>query len=266
MAARPRASNDIHQPTKGLIMHALSNRTIRSVLATSAVAALTIAIASPASAHVGVDLHGATPTAGSSTSLWLRPGHGCDGDATNTITITVPAGATSAKAQPKAGWKLTSDGTTITWTGNALPDDQFDDFGVRLSWPKLDAGVTSKKFYFKVVQTCNAEIKVTREGSKAVVTGWLPSYAGESVALFVDGIPLTKNPVTIDDRGAFSVATTSDKVPEGADVTASYQGRTVGNSIRAMEAWTNMPGDGTDQQMPAPSVTVNAPSTTSSGH
>ena len=103
--------------------------------------AIAVAIAPGASAHMGVDLHGATPTAGSGSTIFLRPGHGCDGDSTNSMTVTIPDGVTNAKAQQKAGWKVTSDGKTITWSGGALPDDQFDDFGIKLTWPKLAASI-----------------------------------------------------------------------------------------------------------------------------
>ncbi len=148
--------------------------------------AIAIAGAPSASAHMGVDLHGATPTAGSGSTIFLRPGHGCDGDATNALTVTMPDGVTGAKAQQKAGWNVTSDGKTMTWSGGALPDDPFDDFGIKLTWPKLADGVTSQKFYFRSVQTCDAEIEVARSGKAATVTGNLPAYAGEKVALFVD--------------------------------------------------------------------------------
>jgi len=41
---------------------------------------------------MGVDLHGATPTAGSGSPILVRPGHGCDGDATNALTVIMPDG------------------------------------------------------------------------------------------------------------------------------------------------------------------------------
>ena len=81
--------------------------------------AIAVAGAPSASAHMGVDLHGATPTAGSGSTIFLRPGHGCDGDATNALTVTIPDGVTRAKAQQKPGWTVTSDGKTITWSGGA---------------------------------------------------------------------------------------------------------------------------------------------------
>ena len=222
--------------------------------------AIAVAGAPSASAHMGVDLNGATPTAGSGSTIFLRPGHGCDGDATNALTVTIPDGVTRAKAQQKAGWKVTSDGKTITWSGGALPDDQFDDFGIKLTWPKLADGVTSQKFYFKAVQTCDAEIEVARSGKAATVTGNLPAYAGEKVALFVDGIPLTVRDVTIGADGMFTVKTTSAKVPEGSDVTALLNGRLIGNSIAGTDAWVEIPAAGSTASLasPAPSVTVIA--------
>ena len=222
--------------------------------------AIAVAGAPSASAHMGVDLHGATPTAGSGSTIFLRPGHGCDGDATNALTVTSPHGVTRAKAQQKAGWNVTSDGRTISWSGGALPDDQFDDFGIKLTWPKLADGVTSQKFYFKAVQTCDAEIEVARSGKAATVTGHLPTHAGEKVALFVDGIPLTVRDVTIGADGMFTVKTTSAKVPEGSDVTALLNGRLIGNSIAGTDAWVEIPAAGSTASLasPAPSVTVIA--------
>jgi uncharacterized protein YcnI len=222
---------------------------------------LFVACTGVASAHMGVDLHGATPTAGSGSTIFLRPGHGCDGDATNALTVTIPAGVTGVKAQQKAGWKVSATPTQITWSGGNLPDDQFDDFGIKLTWPKLDAGVASQKFYFQSVQTCNAELKVMRSGTNATVTGMLPDYAGEKAALFVDGLPLTIHDVTIGVDGAFSVATKAAKVPEGADVVAKVNGRQVGNSKAGVDAWLDIPAAGSTATlaMPAPSVTVVAP-------
>jgi hypothetical protein len=69
---------------------------------------LAIVGASSASAHMGIELRGSTPTAGSSSTIMFRPGHGCDGDATNALSVEIPDGVTGVKAQPKAGWKLST--------------------------------------------------------------------------------------------------------------------------------------------------------------
>lgn len=215
-----------------------------------------------ASAHMGIDLNGATPTGGSGSTIYLRPGHGCDGDATNALTVNIPAGVTGVKAQQKAGWKVTATPTQITWSGGNLPDDQFDVFGLRLTWPKLDAGEASRKVYFQAVQTCNAELKVTRTGTQATITGKLPQYAGQKAALFVDQTPLTIHDVVIGQDGAFSVTTAAAKLPDGTDVIAKVNGRQVGNSLPGVDAWLEIPAAGSTATlaMPAPVVTVVAPS------
>ncbi|CAB5014778.1 unannotated protein [freshwater metagenome] len=242
----------------------------RTVIRTTALVAgafgVLLASASPVSAHMGIELHGGIPTAGSSSTIFLRPGHGCGGDSTNALTVEIPAGVTGTKAQPKAGWKLSTTPTTITWSGGELPDDQFDEFGLRLTWPKLATGLASQKFYFKSVQTCNAELKVVASGKDATVTGWLPTYAGQKAALFVDGIPLTAHDVTIGSIGAFTVNTKSAKVPDGSEVTARINNRLVGTSIAGTDAWIELPVAGSTATLasPAPSVTVIATATTSS--
>lgn len=236
-------------------------RTILATAGLAGVAVLAVASAAPALAHVGVDLHGSTPTAGSSSAFWLRPGHGCMGDATNALTVTVPDGVTNVKAQPKPGWDLVSDGKTITWYHGTLPDDQFDDFGIRLTWPKLNPGEASRTFYLPTVQTCDAELKVARSGATATITGYLPQQTGKKVALFVDDIPLTKHDVTVGADGRFTVVTSAAKVGVDADVTARLGGRTVGNSIAEKEAWLDVPVPGGSATLanPAPSIKVVAP-------
>ena len=235
-------------------------KVIRSIATTGALLVGAVVIANPASAHMGVDTHGATLTAGKGATIFLRPGHGCMGDATNTITVTIPDGVTGVKPQQKAGWVTTSTPTTVSWSGGALPDDQFDDFGIKLTFPKLPAGQISGPVYFKTVQVCDAEIKVTKSGKDATVTGTLPSSAGKSAALFVDGIPLTKRDIAIGADGSFTLKTSSAKIKDGANVTAKVDGRLVGNSMAGQEAWIETPVAGSTASLasPAPSVTITA--------
>ena len=233
----------------------------------AAVCGMVIAVATPTLAHVGVETHGVTPTAGSSSSIFLRLGHGCDGDATNSVSVTLPAGITTVKPQPKAGWRLTQKNGVITWSGGVLADDEFDEFGLRVSWPKLAPGATSQQFAFQTVQVCEAEIQVTRSGSAATVSGKLPHLAGEKVDLLVDDVPLTVRAVSVGPDGSFTVATAAKKVPQGARVTAQQDGRIVGTSTSGTEAWMDLPTPGSNASlaMPSPLVTVVAPSAPS-GH
>lgn len=226
--------------------------------------------ASSASAHMGIELRGSTPTAGSSSTLMFRPGHGCDGDATNALSVEIPAGVSGVKAQPKAGWKLSTSngGMTITWSGGALPDDQFDEFGLRLTWPKAAVGSAAQKYYFKTVQTCNAELKVARDGAKATITGFLPAYAGQKAALFVGDTPLTIKEVTIGVDGKFSLTTKAAKVPVDSELFAKVDGRLVGTSKAGADNWIEIPAAGSTASLanPAPVVTVVAPAAAAIGH
>lgn len=97
----------------------------------------------------------------------LRVGHGCDGSATTSLRVEIPAGVVTAKPRPKPGWTvliereplaqpvpgeggkmLTERVKAITWTGR-LPDDQFEEF--ELAAKLAGAG---EVLVFPVVQTC----------------------------------------------------------------------------------------------------------------
>ncbi|MDD2857504.1 MAG: DUF1775 domain-containing protein [Candidatus Nanopelagicales bacterium] len=233
---------------------------LRTTAVTGLLVAGVVIASTPASAHMGIDSFGQTFTAGKGATVYFRPGHGCKGDATNAITVTLPDGVTGAKAQQKLGWTTTRQGSTITWSGNALPDSQFDDFGIRLTFPALPAGVKSQVLYFKAVQTCDAEIKVAVSGKDATITGSLPASAGKAVQLSVNSIPLTKHAVVVGADGAFTVKTSAAKVPAGSDVQARIDGVLVGNSTPGQEAWIEIPAPGSTASLasPAPTVTITA--------
>ncbi|OYV01005.1 MAG: nuclear export factor GLE1, partial [Burkholderiales bacterium PBB5] len=66
-----------------------------------------LALATPLlGAHAHVTLEQAQAPAGSTTKAVLRVGHGCNGSATHTVTVQLPAGFRGAKPVPKAGWAL----------------------------------------------------------------------------------------------------------------------------------------------------------------
>lgn len=134
------------------------------LLVISAVAVLAVPAAD---AHVSPTQSSAA--AGSTAIIGFTIGHGCEGSPTRQVTIQIPAGVTSAKPQPKPGWRITIKrgklpepvkdfaGNTVTvgvlevtWTGGPLADAYFDTFYLRLGMP-AKAG---KTLYFKTVQRC----------------------------------------------------------------------------------------------------------------
>ncbi|QDG76696.1 copper uptake system-associated protein [Labrenzia sp. PHM005] len=99
----------------------------------------------------------------------MRIPHGCDGQATLKVKISVPEGMISVKPMPKAGWtletvsgdyaheyelhgrKITSGVQEIVWSGS-LEDSHFDEFVFRgRLTDKLPAG---QKVFFQTVQDC----------------------------------------------------------------------------------------------------------------
>ncbi|QDK37252.1 YcnI family protein [Bdellovibrio sp. NC01] len=111
-------------------------------------------LSTTAFAHVSLE----SPTAetGSYYKAVLRIPHGCDGTATNSITIQLPNKFLLAKPMPKAGWNLdiandaAGNVTEIKYSGGNLPDAFYEEFIFR---GKIAAPAGST-LYFKVAQVC----------------------------------------------------------------------------------------------------------------
>jgi uncharacterized protein YcnI len=130
---------------------------------------LVAASAGPASAHV--TLEEAQARAGKPYKATLRVSHGCEGTATHTLRVQVPAGFRGAKPMPKPGWtlqtqraplaqpyeshgrRITDDVVEITWTAATreawLADAHYDEFVLRGQLPAQPGPL-----WFKVQQLC----------------------------------------------------------------------------------------------------------------
>jgi len=128
------------------------------VLRRLALAAAVLAPAAAASAHVS--LQPATAVAGGYQVLRFGLGHGCEGQATTSLRVEIPAGMVTARPQPKPGWTLTiehppgkSDAVSaVVWRGG-LPPEQFDEFLVLAKLPAADGPLA-----FPAIQTCGATV------------------------------------------------------------------------------------------------------------
>lgn len=117
-------------------------------------------------AHASLEVK--TAAQNSNYKAVMRIAHGCDGQATQSVTITIPEGVINAKPMPKAGWDLStevgpyaktyeyhgprSEGVqSITWTGH-LDDGHFDEFIFRARI--TDAFAAGETVYFPTVQLC----------------------------------------------------------------------------------------------------------------
>jgi uncharacterized protein YcnI len=160
---------------------------LRRTAAASTTAILAVTLTAT-SAFAHATAQNTTASSGGYGYLDLRVPHGCEGAATDTVTVKIPDGVVNVKPERKAGWTVASEigaitpyesygemvteGTvSVTWTadeGYALPDANFEDFGLSVKWPELAAGT---KVYFPTVQTCGdaeeAWIQIPVEGSDA---------------------------------------------------------------------------------------------------
>ena len=156
----------------------------RVFMAASFMAAASVVLTSPASAHVTIAQKQASVD--SHYQAVLRVPHGCQGAATTAIRVRVPEGLIGVKPQPKPGWSLetvngkyarahTRHGAHVTegvkeiiWSGGRLLDEHYDEFvfvGHLSSNLKPDTTV-----YFPVVQECEQGIArwidIPTEGAK----------------------------------------------------------------------------------------------------
>ncbi|MBU0723893.1 MAG: YcnI family protein [Alphaproteobacteria bacterium] len=122
-----------------------------------------------ASAHAVVEPRQAP--ADSYQKVTIRITHGCNGAATNRIIVAMPEQILTARPQAKPGWQielvkeklpepvpaghgmmLTERITQIIWSGNTLPDWQFDEIALSLKLPDADPGTALP---FVTVQECD---------------------------------------------------------------------------------------------------------------
>jgi periplasmic copper chaperone A len=123
------------------------------------------------SSFAHVTLEQGAALAGTYYKANLRLGHGCEGTATHTVRVLIPAGFQGAKPMPKMGWTLnvqktklakpyddhgrqvTEDVSEITWVANSkeamLPDAHYDEFALRGKLPAQEGPL-----WFKVEQLC----------------------------------------------------------------------------------------------------------------
>jgi periplasmic copper chaperone A len=126
-----------------------------------------VALSTAAFAHASLEEKQAT--IGGSYKASVLIGHGCDGQATHTVRVTIPEGFYNVKPMPKPGWTLetvtgayekpyvshgnesTEGVKEIIWSDGALEDAWFDTFVFRGSF---GADLAPGEFFFPTVQTC----------------------------------------------------------------------------------------------------------------
>ncbi|WP_439573342.1 DUF1775 domain-containing protein [Phreatobacter sp.] len=130
--------------------------------------AIATTLSAPAAAHIMLQQREAE--AGRSYRAVLTVPHGCRGQPTTGITVSIPEGVFAVKPQPKPGWQLvtrsqpyqrayTNHGrevregvVEISWSGGSLDNAHYDEF---VFVGQVDASLADKgTVHFPVVQTC----------------------------------------------------------------------------------------------------------------
>ncbi|MBO0881493.1 MAG: YcnI family protein [Mycobacterium sp.] len=158
----------------------------RTLIGTGCVAAVVVALAFPAAAHVTVDPRTAEPGGYGAFDLQV-PNEETDADTTK-LQLYLPADhpIASVSVQPTPGWTIqvtngtlpkpikTDDGevsqavTQITWSGGKIEPGQFQRFGLSLG--PLPTGTST--LYFKALQT------YTDKSGKTDVVRWIDMPSG----------------------------------------------------------------------------------------
>jgi uncharacterized protein YcnI len=143
-------------------------RTLVRAITAVALTVTVLAVAGPASAHVGTFPDNAA--AGGYSTVYFQVPHGCDGSPTTTVAVKLTDDISSVKAEMVPGWtatytkaplaepfesygkSITEYVDTVTWTaqGEPLPDDQFMRFGISMKVPDL----AGEDLLLPTVQTC----------------------------------------------------------------------------------------------------------------
>lgn len=82
--------------------------------------------AAPAAAHVLIDR--VEPAGDGKTSVVFAFEHGCEGDPTVQLELTVPAGVEPHSTEEPAGWHAHIHGDVISWTGPPIADGDRAEF------------------------------------------------------------------------------------------------------------------------------------------
>lgn len=139
-------------------------KTVLSALALGA--GLTLALAVPLSASAHVTASATSTAAGSYTVVTFSVPHGCDGQATNVITIDIPEDIISVTPTRNPNWTISEvtapleppvedaterDAQVVYTAVTPLPADQRDVFELSLKLPEGEAGDVVE---FPVTQDC----------------------------------------------------------------------------------------------------------------
>lgn len=166
----------------------------RRFLAASAASFIAlVALAGPAWAHAEAD---ATAEPAGRTAVTISLTHGCDGNPTTGLRVSLPAGATAVKGVDANGWTSTVTASEISWTGGSLAATKAGDFAFSLVLSQA-AGST---VVLPTIQSC----------AKNTEIAWIEKDTGSHSE---SGHPAPQFTVPTNDSAAVTGNTTSNASP-----------------------------------------------------
>ncbi|MBE1875658.1 YcnI family protein [Myceligenerans pegani] len=214
-------------------------KTLRALGATTLAAGLVVAGTTTASAHVGVTP--STTAAGAYSLLTFGVPHGCDGSATETVSIQMPEQIITVTPSVNPNWDVEKvmeeldepidDGhggeytervAEVVYTAKTpLPDDLRDAFELSLKLPEA----VGETLVFPAVQECEegetAWVQVPEEGESADGLDY-PAPSFVLTAAEGDGHgDATSDDMSEDEAGAENVAASSEAGTSGASGAAA---------------------------------------------
>ena len=166
----------------------------------------------PTGAMAHVEMTPSEVPAGKPAELSFEIPHGCDGAATTSLVVQVPANATNVKAEQIKGWKSTSSPGTLTWTGGPLPDDQTLD----VPFSATVYGQKGETVMFKVIQECQGGASTA--WIQAEQGGVEPEYPAPAITLTSTAAkPAAATQKSDDQIAASDAADTGDPTATAAD-------------------------------------------------
>ena len=128
--------------------HRAAVRASRLVAVAVTTGALAVLAVGPAAAHVLIET--VEPHGDGTSTLTFTFDHGCDGEPTDALRVTLPEGVEALAAGQPDGWTSDVTDDAVAWSGEPVPD------GERAAFT-LDVRVTGEvgqAFVFPAVQEC----------------------------------------------------------------------------------------------------------------
>jgi periplasmic copper chaperone A len=207
--------------------------TIMSLVVTSLAVAAT---GGQATAHATFETPQAT--ANSAYKGILRVPHGCEGEATQSVRITIPEGVIGVKPMPKAGWTLktttaayaasydyfgktvTSGVSVIEWSGGMLEDGHFDEFVFQARVTGAFAPGTAMAF--PTVQVCKTKSVAWVQVAAAGADAHALKFPAPTVLIQAQSGAPVPAPVTYKVGDLVITTPWATRPPTGARVAGGY--------------------------------------------